>query len=52
MLAVDVHQVFCQGAQQPERYDSPVHTARVTPIQVDLASENYLFFATGNLVPI
>ena len=47
---MDVHQAFGQGAQQPERYNAPVHTARITPIYVDLASENHLLFATVNLV--
>ena len=50
ILAVNVHQVFGQGAQQPERYDSPVHTARITPIDIDLAGENQLLFVIVNLV--
>ena len=50
ILAVNVHQVFGQSTQQPERYDSPVHTARITTIDIDLAGENQLLFAIVNLV--
>ena len=52
ILAMDVHQVLGQRAQQPERYDSPVHTAGVAPIQVDLPRQNYLLFAGVNTVLI
>ena len=50
ILAVDVHQVLGQRAQQPERYDSPVHTAGVATIQVDLPREDYLLFANVKIV--
>ena len=44
ILAMDVHQVFGQCAQQSEGYDPTVHAAGVAPLQVDLSSEDYLLF--------
>ena len=52
ILTMDVHQALGQRAQQPERYDSPVHTAGVSPIQVDLPRQNYLLLANVNTVLI
>ena len=40
ILPVDVHQVLAQRAQQPERYDSPVHAAGIAAIQVDLPRQD------------
>ena len=39
-----------QRAQQPERYYSPVHTAGVATIQIDLPGEDYLLFANVKIV--
>ena len=50
VLAMDVHQVSAQRAQQPERYDSPIHTAGVAAIQVDFPGEDYLLFANVKIV--
>ena len=50
VLAMDVHQVLAQRAQQPERYDSPIHTAGVAAIQVDFPGEDYLLFANVKIV--
>ena len=52
VLAVDVHQVLGQCAQQPERHNTAVHTARVASVQVDLTGEDDLFFAADNPISI